>query len=160
VKTAYIDGELCGIDEKGLPSFAHTQAATDGERDVRLVYYAFDLLYLDGRNVSGLPLIERKALLEPLVANKLGLQFNGHETGDGDLILKHAGQLGFEGVVSKTMDAAYAPGNRGLWRKPRRSTGKSSSSSAGATLRAHGLISERCCSATTPTTASSSTPAV
>jgi ATP-dependent DNA ligase len=117
VKTAYIDGELCGIDEKGLPSFAHTQAATDGERDVRLVYYAFDLLYLDGRNVSGLPLIERKALLEPLVANKLGLQFNGHETGDGDLILKHAGQLGFEGVVSKTMDAAYAPGNRGLWRK-------------------------------------------
>jgi DNA ligase D-like protein (predicted ligase) len=117
VKTAYIDGELCGVDDAGLPSFAHTQAATDGERDVRLVYYAFDLLYLDGRNVSGLPLSERKALLEPLVAGKLGVQFNGHETGDGELILKHAGQLGFEGVVSKTMDAPYAPGNRGLWRK-------------------------------------------
>ena len=37
--------------------------------------------------------------------------------GDGELILKHAGKLGFEGVVSKTIDAPYAPGNRGLWRK-------------------------------------------
>src|SRR5271155_1425089 len=90
VKTVYIDGELCGVDDAGLPSFAHTQAATDGERGVRLVYYAFDLLHLDARNVSALPLIERKALLEPLIADTLGVQFNGHETGDGELILKHA----------------------------------------------------------------------
>jgi ATP-dependent DNA ligase len=80
VKTAYIDGEPCGVDDTGLPSFARTQAATDGERGVNLVYYVFDLLHLDGRDASGLPLIERKALLEPLVANKPGLQFNGHET--------------------------------------------------------------------------------
>ena len=85
VKTAYIDGELCGVDDAGLPTFAHTQAATDGERNVQLVYYAFDLLHLDGCDISGLQLIERKALLEPLLANKLGLQFNGHETGDGEL---------------------------------------------------------------------------
>jgi DNA ligase D-like protein (predicted ligase) len=117
VTTAYIDGELCGVDEAGLPSFAQTQAATDGERSVQLVYYAFDLLHLGGRDVSNLQLIERKALLEPLVKDKPGLQFNGHEAGDGELILKHAGQLSFEGVVSKTIDAPYAPGNRGLWRK-------------------------------------------
>jgi DNA ligase D-like protein (predicted ligase) len=116
VKTAYIE-ELCGVDEAGLPTFAHTQAATDGERNVQLVYYAFDLLHLDGRDISGLQLIERKALLEPLLVNNPGLQFNGHETGDSELILKHAGKLGFEGVVSKTIDAPYAPGNRGLWRK-------------------------------------------
>jgi DNA ligase D-like protein (predicted ligase) len=117
VKTAYLDGELCGVDDAGLPSFAHTQAATDGQRGVRLVYYAFDLLHLDGWDVSDLQLIERKTLLEPLLVDKPGLQFNGHDTGDGELILKHAGQLGFEGVVSKTVDAPYAPGNRGLWRK-------------------------------------------
>jgi ATP dependent DNA ligase-like protein len=108
VKAAYLDGELCGVNEAGVPSFAQTQAATDGERGVRLVYYAFDLLQLDGHGVSGLPLIDRKALLEPLVAGKPGLQFNGDETGDGELILKHAGKLGFEGVVSKTIDAPYA----------------------------------------------------
>jgi DNA ligase D-like protein (predicted ligase) len=116
-KTAYIDGELCGVDEAGLPSFAQTQAATDGERSVHLVYYAFDLLHIGGWDVSALLLIERKTFLEPLVANKPGLQFNGHDAGDGELILKHAGNLGFEGVVSKTIDAPYAPGNRGLWRK-------------------------------------------
>ena len=110
IKTAYFDGELCGVDEAGLPTFAHTQAATDGERNVRLVYYAFDLLHLDGWDISGLQLIERKALLEPLLANKPGLQFNGHDTGDGELILKHAGKLGFEGVVSKTIDAPICAG--------------------------------------------------
>jgi ATP-dependent DNA ligase len=117
VKAAYIDGELCGVDDAGLPSFAQTQAATDGERGARVVYYAFDLLHIDGWDVSPLPLVERKALLEPLLANKPSLQFNGHEKGDGELILEHAGKLGFEGVVSKTADASYAPGNRGLWRK-------------------------------------------
>ena len=101
VKTAYLDGELCGVDDAGLPSFAQTQAATDGERDARLVYYVFDLLHINGWDVSALPLIERKKLLEPLVANKPGLQFNGHETGDGELILEHAGKLGFEGSSPK-----------------------------------------------------------
>ena len=48
VKVAYLDGELCGVDDAGLPSFAKTQAATDGEREVRLVLYAFDLLHLAG----------------------------------------------------------------------------------------------------------------
>src|ERR1700729_2701931 len=101
VKTAYIDGELCGLDEAGLPSFAQTQAATDGERGGRPVYYAFDLLHLGGWDVSSLQLFERKALLEPLVKDKPGLQFNGREAGDGELILKHAGKLGFGGGGSK-----------------------------------------------------------
>ena len=117
VKSAYVDGELCGVDNAGLPSFAQTQAATDGERGVHLVYYAFDLLHLSGWDVSSLPLMRRKELLQPLVTNKPGLQFNDHMTGDGEVILQHAGKLGFEGVVSKTIDAPYAPGNRGLWRK-------------------------------------------
>ena len=116
-KTAYLDGELCGVGDDGLPSFSQTQAASDGERGVRLVYYAFDLLHLDGRDTAGLALVERKALLEPLIAGIPDLQFNGHETGDGETIRKHACKLGFEGVVSKTIDAPYAPGNRGLWRK-------------------------------------------
>jgi bifunctional non-homologous end joining protein LigD len=120
VKTAYLDGELCGVDEAGLPTFAHTQAATDGERNVQLVYYAFDLLHLDGWDISGLQLIERKALLEPLVANKPGLQFNGHEIGDGELILKHSGKLGFEGVVSRRSTRPMRRETGGCGGKPKR----------------------------------------
>lgn len=115
--TAYLDGELCGVGDDGLPSFAETQAATDGARGIQLVFYAFDLLHLDGRDTGGLPLVERKALLGPLVTDIPGVQFNGHETGDGELIRRHACELGFEGVVSKTANAPYQPGNRGLWRK-------------------------------------------
>jgi hypothetical protein len=63
-KTAYLDGELCGVGEDGLPNFAETQAATDGPHGVRLVFYAFDLLHLDGRGTTALPLVEHKALLE------------------------------------------------------------------------------------------------
>jgi DNA ligase D-like protein (predicted ligase) len=116
-KTAYLDGELCGVGADGLPSFAETQAATDGERSARLVFYAFDLLHLDGCDTARLPLLERKALLQSIVTDIPGLQFNAHETGDGELVRRHACQLGFEGIVSKTVDAPYASGNRGLWRK-------------------------------------------
>jgi hypothetical protein len=64
-------------------------------------------LHLADWDVSKLPLVERKALLERLVTNMPGLLFNGHDTGVGEVILVHAGKLGFEGVVSKTIDAPY-----------------------------------------------------
>jgi bifunctional non-homologous end joining protein LigD len=48
-RTAYLDGELCGIRDDSLPSFSQIQAASDGSRGVRLVYSAFDLLHLDGQ---------------------------------------------------------------------------------------------------------------
>jgi ATP-dependent DNA ligase len=98
-------------------AFRRARPRATAHARVRLVYFAFALLRLDGRDIASLPLIERKTLLEPLIADTLGIQYNGHETGDGELILNHAGKLGFEGVVSKTIDAPYAPGNRGLWRK-------------------------------------------
>ena len=89
MKTAYLDGELCGVDEAGLPSFAQTQAATDGERGPCSSSITPSIFCISmARDTSGLPLIERKALLEPLVAGKPGLQFNGHVTGDGELILR------------------------------------------------------------------------
>jgi len=117
VKAAYLDGELCGTGADGLPSFAQTQAASDGSRGMRLVYYIFGLLHLNDRDTSGLPLIQRKELLKPLTAGVPGLQYNDHVIGDGGVILKHACELRFEGIVSKTINSPYAPGNRGIWRK-------------------------------------------
>jgi bifunctional non-homologous end joining protein LigD len=49
-KTAYLDGELCGVGADGRSNFAETQAATDGARRVRRVLYAFDLVHFDGRS--------------------------------------------------------------------------------------------------------------
>ena len=102
---------------RGVAGLFEHLCPSDGSRGVRLVYFAFDLLHLDGRDIASLALIERKALLEPLVAAIPNLQFNGHEARGGELIRRHAGQFGHEGIVSKTINAPYAPGNRGLWRK-------------------------------------------
>ena len=113
VKTAYLDGELYGVDEAGCRASPLPKRRT--RRSRRLLRFRSSAS--DGWDISGLQLIERKALLKPLVADKPGLQYNGHEIGDGELILEHAGKLGFEGVVSKTIAAPYAPGNRGLWRQ-------------------------------------------
>jgi ATP-dependent DNA ligase len=152
-KTAYLDGELCGVGADGLPSFAATQAATDGERGARLVFYAFDLLHLDGLDTARLPLVERKALLEPVVTGIPGLQFNGHETGDGELIRRHACKLAFEGIVSKTVEPPMPPATGACGARRNASTGRNLLSSDGRTLRGRGLILALCCLAITPTTA-------
>jgi ATP-dependent DNA ligase len=91
VKTAHID-ESCAAWTPLACRAWQTQAATDGERGVHLTYCAFYLLHLNGWDLSSLPLTRRKELLEPMVTDKAGVQFNGHDTGDGELIVKHARQ--------------------------------------------------------------------
>jgi len=115
-KTALLDGELVVEDAKGISSFSLLQTdLKDGRRD-RLVYYVFDLLHLDGRDLTGEPLVERKAALAQLLrlTGKNGLiRYTEHFDDDGGLILKHACGLGFEGVVSKRRDATYRSGRSG-----------------------------------------------
>jgi bifunctional non-homologous end joining protein LigD len=116
------------------------QAASDGSRGVRLVYFAFDLLHLDGRDIASLPLIERKALLEPLVAAILNLQFNGHETGDGELIRRHAG-LGMRASFPKRSTCHMRQAIETYGANQSASIARSSLSSAGPTLKVRGPIS-------------------
>jgi len=117
LKSAYIDGELCGVDPDGLPSFSLTQQASDGEKDIALVYYGFDLLHLNGKDTASLPLTERKALLQPLIEGKDGFQYVSHIKADGEAYRAQACEMELEGIVSKKIDAPYAPDNRGLWVK-------------------------------------------
>jgi len=117
VKSAYIDGELCSMDAQGRPSFALTQHAHNGDRDVQLVYFAFDLLFLNGQATAFLPLAERKALLQPLLEGLDGIRFNEHTNGDGEAFRREACAMGLEGIVSKRADAPYMPDNRGTWVK-------------------------------------------
>jgi bifunctional non-homologous end joining protein LigD len=117
VKSAYLDGELCGVDENGMPNFALTQQASDGAKDIPLVFYGFDILHLNGRDVTGLPLLERKALLEPIIGGKPGLQYVAHIEANGEAFRAQACKMGLEGIVSKKIDTAYAPNDRGIWVK-------------------------------------------
>ena len=90
----------------------------DEGRTDQLVFFAFDLLFLDGQSTAQLPLIERKERLKQLFKKEVqGLRYNEHVTGDGPRFREHPCKLGLEGVISKRVDRAYAPGNRGIWVK-------------------------------------------
>ena len=65
-KSAYLDGELCALNADGLPVFSRLQAAMDEGRTDQLVFFAFDLLFLNGQSTAQLPLIERKERLKRL----------------------------------------------------------------------------------------------
>src|SRR4051794_26971116 len=118
VTTAYLDGELCAVRPDGTTSFSLMQAATEGEGE-ELVYFAFDLLHLDGEDLLLKPLLERKGrLAEILKGAPAGLQYSDHMIGHGADFFRRACQLKAEGVVSKRVDAPYRPGDRrGAWLK-------------------------------------------
>src|SRR5579871_319521 len=113
VKSAYLDGELCGVREDGVTSFELMQQASDAGYG-GLVYFAFDLLELNGMNVAKLPLLERKETLAKLLKKPpTGVVYSDHEGGDGEVFRRAACKHNLEGVVSKRIDLPYLPGDRG-----------------------------------------------
>lgn len=70
-KSAYLDGELCAFNSDGVPVFSRLQAAMDEGKTDQLVFFAFDLLFLNGESTVGLPLIERKERLQRLFKKEI-----------------------------------------------------------------------------------------
>jgi bifunctional non-homologous end joining protein LigD len=117
-RQAYLDGELCGVFPDGITSFSMIKAASDAGNAAGLVYFIFDLLHFDGDDVGARPLIERKARLAALLSGVAPpLHYSDYHPGGGPAFYEQACKLALEGIVSKRADAAYAPGNRGLWLK-------------------------------------------
>jgi DNA ligase D-like protein (predicted ligase) len=117
-RSAYIDGELCALRPDGTPSFAQLQAAMDNKTTDLLVYFAFDLLFLDGKDLMREPLRARKRLLQGLLQGAPNaIRYAEHMIGNGAAFLEAARGLHVEGVVSKQREAPYKPGERGTWRK-------------------------------------------
>jgi bifunctional non-homologous end joining protein LigD len=117
-RQAYLDGELRGVGPDGITSFNIVQLASDRGNAAALVFFLFDVLYLDGQDLRLLPLIERKERLRTLLADAApSLHYSAHVVGQGPEFYEKACAMRVEGIVSKRIDAPYAPGNRGLWRK-------------------------------------------
>jgi bifunctional non-homologous end joining protein LigD len=118
VKSAYLDGELCALNADGVPVFSRLQAAMDEGRTDQLVFFAFDLLFLNGQSTAQLPLIKRKERLARLFNKEIqGLRYSEHVFTDGPRFREYACKLGLEGIISKRIDPPYAPNDRGLWVK-------------------------------------------
>jgi bifunctional non-homologous end joining protein LigD len=124
---AVIDGEIVAFDEDGKNSFQTLQQRMNlqNEREIKRIsaqipvaYVAFDLLWLDGRDATSLPLEQRRELLELIVEPDHRLQVTTHVEGEGKELAATAKRLGLEGVMAKRTGSAYLPGRRtDAWRK-------------------------------------------
>ncbi len=119
-KSCLIDGEIVALDGQGMPRFQLLQNRLKGkDRDGAgtIVYYAFDLLHLDGQDLTGCSLLERKALLKRILPRNGAWRYSEHFAGDGKEIFRKAVKLGLEGVVAKRSGSPYRAGRSDDWLK-------------------------------------------
>ena len=118
--SALIDGEAVVEDESGFSSFSALQIALKEDRHDRMRYYAFDLLYLEGYDLTAAALVDRKALLQQVLAGLSAsspIRYSEHLETDGPTMLEHSCRLGLEGIISKRKDAPYRSGRGDAWLK-------------------------------------------
>jgi bifunctional non-homologous end joining protein LigD len=104
-----LDGEVCALDERGRSSFSAMQ---QGKPDTPIVYYAFDVLEVDGEPVLDLPLEKRRERLESLLERRSKVVRLSETFEDGKALYEAAKKEGLEGVVAKRADSRYLPGKR------------------------------------------------
>jgi bifunctional non-homologous end joining protein LigD len=118
---AVIDGEVVVIGEDGITRFAALQDALATGESRHLTFYAFDLIHLDGFDLSRVELLKRKEmlakLLAPIITPNAAIQLSDHVVGDGAALYDYATELGLEGVVSKRTDAHYVQTRAATWLK-------------------------------------------
>jgi len=116
------DGEACALDHDGSPDFPALQAALSDGKTGDLIFFAFDLLFVQGEDLRGLPLRERKTRLKGALDAadrklKGRLRFVDHFETAGDAVLQSACRMSLEGIVSKRLDAPYRSGRTDDWVK-------------------------------------------
>ena len=104
---ALIDGEIIAVNEEGRPDFQALQAfAKTG--NTNLFYYAFDLLWYDGKDYTQLPLVERKAILQSIMPeDEPIIKYSDHIVGEGKAFFEAAIDKGLEGVMAKKANSVY-----------------------------------------------------
>jgi bifunctional non-homologous end joining protein LigD len=107
---AVLDGELVALDARGRSRFQLLQNA--GRNSARLLYCVFDLLYLDGKDLRGKPLLQRKAELERILPKSPLLLYSAHVVGLGIKAFAKAKRAGEEGVMAKLASGRYHSGQR------------------------------------------------
>jgi bifunctional non-homologous end joining protein LigD len=115
-----VDGEIVALDALGVPSFAGLQGALTEEKTKDLVYFVFDLLFAEGRDLCSRDVKTRKGELATLLKTKAGrpwLRYVEHFETSAEAVLKSACRMELEGVVSKRLDAPYRSGRGDAWLK-------------------------------------------
>jgi bifunctional non-homologous end joining protein LigD len=121
VQSAILDGEVVVLTPEGKSDFQSLQNSLKGlAPKARLLYFVFDLLYLDGYDLTGVPLLQRKGILERLLAGLGGasvLRYSAHIQGHGRAVFQQACTNRLEGIVAKRADSLYSPKRTRDWLK-------------------------------------------
>lgn len=118
LKSAIFDGEIVSLDQQGVSHFQQLQNSISSKADKGLTFFIFDLLYLNGRDLRKLPLLERKKILKKLLAGcPRSIKYSEHIVGRGSDFFKVSCEHHLEGIVSKLADSTYASGRGDLWVK-------------------------------------------
>ena len=118
VRSAVIDGEAIQIGEDGLSDFFSLHAALARKLAPRALLVAFDLLHLDGEDMRGRELEDRRAVLEAVVRKRAPwIQFSKSIEGNGSEVWRRACGMGLEGIISKRRGSRYFSGKTDAWRK-------------------------------------------
>ncbi len=108
---AVVDGEIVVLDEKGISDFGNLQN-WQSEEDGELMYYLFDIMWLNGNDLTEAPVVERKAILEKLIHENNVLKISRSFDESGISFFETAKKLGLEGIIAKKSDSWYRQGER------------------------------------------------
>jgi bifunctional non-homologous end joining protein LigD len=118
VQDAIIDGEIVALDDKGRPSFQLLQGFDMGLVRPPIVFYAFDLLQLNGKDLRGLPIEERKAKLATLLkTSSADIRYSPSFTQNVEELLSRVRELSLEGLIGKRAGSKYDSKRSGAWIK-------------------------------------------
>jgi bifunctional non-homologous end joining protein LigD len=109
--TVLIDGEIVAVDRRGCPSFQMLQNRASLGRDWQIVYYAFDLLELDGKDWKTRPLTERKERLQQVLSGS-EVRYNAELPGSPEAVVRTVREAGLEDVIAKRRDSIYRASTR------------------------------------------------
>lgn len=125
-KQIILDGEVVALDDEGRPSFSLMQQRagirsgikrSHPNPEIPVLYYVFDLLYLDGYNLMRVNLEDRKQLLKTIITETDVLKFSEHFVGEGEKLYEAAKQKGLEGIVAKRRNGCYVQKRSREWLK-------------------------------------------
>ncbi|MGA8229886.1 MAG: DNA ligase D, partial [Candidatus Acidiferrales bacterium] len=123
-KEAWVDGEIVSLDAEGRSDFQQLQARMGQQKpvgqlieQVPVYYYVFDLLYLDGHDLRGLPLIERKKLLRAVLLDDPLVRYSDHVVEKGKELYELAARRGLEGILAKKSASVYPEKRSSAWLK-------------------------------------------
>jgi bifunctional non-homologous end joining protein LigD len=119
-RSCLIDGEIVALDDEGTPRFQLLQNRLKGKGSDgpgRIIFYAFDLIHLDGYDLTPCTLLERKAMLQRILPKGGAWRYSEHFAARGKEIFRKAVKLGLEGVVAKRADSPYRGGRGPDWLK-------------------------------------------